>query len=124
MVPHALCMAYGSYPDAGRMELILSKMTSLHLMSATVGLNEVTLTIRAPLAARSLGMMRLVKRKCPMWLVANCISMPPGLRARSGRSITAALLMRMSMIGMEVQERNEGAAEQTAFWLDRLSWRA
>jgi hypothetical protein len=38
--------------------------------------------------------------------------------------ITAALLTRMSMVGMSVQERSEAAAERTAFWLERSRVRA
>ena len=43
-------------------------------------------------SARSIGTNRLVKRKCPTWLVPNCISKPSTVRS-SGVYITPALLI-------------------------------
>lgn len=42
------------------------------------------------------GRRRFVSRKCPMWFVPNCSSMPSDVRWSSG-SMTPALLIRRSI---------------------------
>src|SRR6476646_7230213 len=53
---------------------------------------ELRLTTRDGGSARSIGTNRLVRRKCPMWLVPNCISKPSTVRS-GGVYITPALLI-------------------------------
>lgn len=72
----------------------------------------------------SLGRIRLVKRKWPMWFVAKVVSSPSSVRVRVGMDITPALLIRMSMVGMEVSARSWDAAARTDFWEDKSMIRA
>lgn len=98
-------------------------------MLANVGDSELTLITRvAPLVpaaaaavaeAISFGMIKLVNKKCPIWLVAKCSSIPSSDSVREGMFITPALFMRMSIVGMSDQERTSDAATRTDFWLER-----
>ena len=102
---------------------------SLQRMVAPMGEPELTLTIRvAPFGLPSaalinFGMIRFVKRKWPMWFVANCSSMPSSLRVRSGMSMIPALLTTMLTTGTPDQEISSVAAARTDFWLERLATR-
>jgi len=87
---------------------------------ATVGLRLVTLITLGAVDFNNFDISKLVRRKCPMWFVANWISMFSGLKVSSGIFIRAALLIRMSSFGMEVQERTSVAAFRTEAWEERL----
>lgn len=112
---------------------VLSKLISLHRILAKVGDKELTLITRvAPLfpacaaavaEAINFGMIKLVNKKCPIWLVAKCISIPSSDSVREGTFITPALLMRMSILGMSDQERTEAAAARTEVWDERSRFR-
>ena len=96
---------------------------------ATIGEPDVTFTILVapfsdPCAASiSFGMSKLVNRKCPMWLVAKCNSIPSSLRVRSGNAKIAALFTMISTVGTSDHERTLAAASRTDCWLERSTWR-
>lgn len=121
---------YTGLSSSGISLFFLSKFVSLHLIFVQVGEALETLTTRvAPLDGlisddlMSLDIINEVKRKCPMWFVANWISIPSSVRVRSGVHIMPALLTMMSRVGTSVHESNSDAAARTAFWLERSSMR-
>lgn len=80
-----------------------SKFVSLHLIWVQVGERLDTLiTLVAPLMAlacedlMSLGVIREVNKKWPIWFVAKWISTPSSVMVRSGIHMMPALLTMMS----------------------------
>lgn len=62
------------------------------------------------------GIMRLVKRKWPMWFVANVVSIPSSESVNLGIAITPALLTRMSIAEIPSSSLTLAAAVRTEAW--------